>query len=123
MNEMDFACKRVVITGAASGIGRALAKELAARGAQLLVSDIDPAGLQDCLGELGSGARAQLCDIADYAAVEQLAARAAEWFGGCDLVFANAGVIAGGRFTKMAPADVDWFNGFGRLVGRAGNAG
>lgn len=108
---MDFTNKRAVVTGAASGIGRALAAELIERGASVLLADINEAPLAEAATALGNKASWQVCDIADHAQVEALAATAQERMGGCDLVFANAGVIASGRLTRMTPAEVDWILG------------
>ncbi|MCK9543611.1 MAG: SDR family NAD(P)-dependent oxidoreductase [Novosphingobium sp.] len=108
---MDFAAKRAVVTGAASGIGEAIAAELAARGARVLLADIDEAGLEASAAAIGDAAAWQRCDVSDHAQVEALAATARERMGGCDFVFANAGVITTGRMVKMKPADVDWILG------------
>lgn len=108
---MDFADKRAVVTGAASGIGRAIAAELAARGARVLLADIDSVRLEEAVAAIGAGASWQLCDVSDHAQVEALAATASERLGGCDFAFANAGVITSGRMTRMSPTEVDWILG------------
>lgn len=102
---------RAVVTGGASGIGRAIACELASRGAKVIISDVNDAGLAETLAKLGSGCSSFHCDVSDHAQVEKLAAFASETLGGCDLLFANAGVIAAGRYTKMTVAEVDWILG------------
>lgn len=102
---------RAVVTGAASGIGRALARELSVRGARVIVSDVNEAGLAETLAGLGAGCSSFVCDVADHAQVEALAAHATGTLGGCDLLFANAGVIAAGRYTRMPPAEADWILG------------
>lgn len=102
---------RAVVTGGASGIGRAIACELASRGAKVIISDVNDAGLAETLAKLGSGCSSFHCDVSDHAQVEKLAAFANETLGGCDLLFANAGVIAAGRYTKMTVAEVDWILG------------
>lgn len=106
-----FAAKRAVVTGAASGIGRAIAEELVARGAQVLLSDIDASQLSAVCAELGSAVSWRVCDVSDYAQVEALAAATQERLGGCDLVFVNAGVIASGKFVKLKPEEVEWILG------------
>ena len=108
---MDFTNKRAVVTGAAAGIGRGIAAELAARGARVLLADIDADRLAEAAAAIGETASWQVCDVSDHTQVETLAATAAERMGGCDLVFANAGVIANGRMVKMQPAEVDWILG------------
>lgn len=85
-----------VITGAASGIGRGLAQEAAARGLRLVLSDIDGARLAALAAELqGQGAEVTTltADISDTQQVEQLRELAVQRFGGVDLLFNNAGVM------------------------------
>lgn len=102
---------RAVVTGAASGIGRAIAHELSARGARVIISDVSEAGLAETLAGLGAGCSSFICDVSDHAQVEALAAHATGTLGGCDLLFANAGVIVAGRYTRMTPAEADWILG------------
>lgn len=102
---------RAVVTGAASGIGRAIAQDLAARGARVIISDVNQAGLAETLATLGEGCDSFVCDVSDHAQVEALAAHAAATMGGCDLLFANAGVIVAGGYTRLTPAEVDWILG------------
>lgn len=103
----DLGGKRAVITGAASGIGRAIAEDLVARGAQVLMADVDTAALHSAAAPLGSAASVWTCDVADHGQVEALADQASTVMGGCDMVFANAGLLKSGRFTKFTPEDVD----------------
>jgi len=77
-----------VVTGAAGGIGAALARALAARGHHVVLADVDAEALDALADELGG--RAVPTDVADPAAVERLAARA----GPVDLVCLNAGVLS-----------------------------
>lgn len=102
---------RAVVTGAASGIGRAIAQDLSARGAKVIACDVNEAGLAETLATLGDGCQRYVCDVSDHAQVEALAAHIGAAWGGCDLLFANAGVIAAGRYTKMTVAEVDWILG------------
>ena len=108
---LPLANTRAVVTGAASGIGRAIAQDLSARGARVIACDINVAGLADTLSTLGEGCSTRLCDVSDHAQVEALAEHALATLGGCDLLFANAGVIAPGRYTGMTVAEVDWILG------------
>jgi short-subunit dehydrogenase len=100
---------RSVITGAASGFGRALALELARRNAHLVVSDVDLAGAEETAGRaLGAGAasaRAVRCDVTKIEDVEALSA-ACE--GTVDLVINNAGVATAGLVGELSLTDWRW---------------
>lgn len=102
---------RAVVTGAASGIGRAIAQDLSARGARVIACDVNQAGLAETLSTLGQGCGSFVCDVSDHSQVEALAVHVGATLGGCDLLFANAGVIAAGRYTRITPAEVDWILG------------
>lgn len=84
-----------VITGAASGIGRGMARAFAAQGASVVCSDIDADGAQataDELASTGVETLAMACDVADRSQVDALAAEAWARFGRVDVVCANAGI-------------------------------
>ena len=84
-----------VVTGAASGIGRALAEALARAGSAVVVADLDRAGADGVaagIGAAGGTAEAFGVDVADAAAVEQLAATTVQRFGRVDVLCNNAGV-------------------------------
>jgi NAD(P)-dependent dehydrogenase (short-subunit alcohol dehydrogenase family) len=98
-----------VITGAASGIGRALAVELARRGAALALSDIDGPGLElvaDTCRATGARVQAEVVDVSDRDAVLAHAAAANKHLGDPTLVIANAGIGASGTVLNQAPEDV-----------------
>jgi len=98
-----------VVTGAGSGIGRALAQELAGAGAQLALADINGAALEQTLALLGStSARAYQVDVADPSAVEQFAFQVRQDFGRVSLLINNAGVALYGTFTEISLADMEW---------------
>ncbi len=105
---MDWQRKRAVVTGAASGIGLAIARELAARGARVVMSDIAAEALREAVAGIGEAALAMECDVGDPDAIERLAADTQEALGGIDFAFANAGVIANGPLTKGTAAEFDW---------------
>lgn len=88
-----LAGRRVLITGAARGIGAATAKRLHARGARLVVAGIEPEQLAEVAASCGQ-AMAVLCDVRDQAEVEAAVEAAVEELGGLDVVIANAGVAA-----------------------------
>lgn len=101
----------VVITGAASGIGEALAHALAGRGAKLLIADRDAtrlATVADALRAEGASVEALACDVADPAAAPALAERAIALWGGADVVINNAGVALVGPVETMPEADARW---------------
>ncbi|MCA3178898.1 MAG: SDR family NAD(P)-dependent oxidoreductase [Burkholderiaceae bacterium] len=100
-----------VVTGAASGIGEALAGALAARGAKLLLADRDAARLDAVAAALrgrGADVDALDCDVVDPATADALAARAEARWGGADLVVNNAGVSVVAPAATMPEADARW---------------
>lgn len=103
---MDFAGKVAVITGAASGIGRGLAERGHARGLKLVLADRDAAALASLAASL-DGAIAVPTDVADPASVSALADAAWDAFGGVDLLFNNAGIMATGYVWEIEPARWD----------------
>ena len=104
----DFKGKAAVITGGASGIGKAIAVSLAAEGAHVVVADVDLEGARAVAEELQArGARsvAVAADVRDSAAVEALALAAQAEFGRIDLLFNNAGVYLGGEMRNVTEDD------------------
>jgi NAD(P)-dependent dehydrogenase (short-subunit alcohol dehydrogenase family) len=92
--------KIAVVTGAGSGIGRAVALALAKVGYTLVVAGRKLPPLEDVVREAGAGAIAVTTDVADRSSVEALFARVAKEFGRLDLLFNNAG-------TGSAPAPLE----------------
>jgi NAD(P)-dependent dehydrogenase (short-subunit alcohol dehydrogenase family) len=107
--------KVVVITGAGSGIGRALAVEVAARGSLVAVSDVDEAGLAETVELVKAGGapevRADRLDVADRAAFAAYAVAVREQFGRVNLLVNNAGVTLTGDFEEVTYADFEWIMG------------
>lgn len=98
---MNIADKLIVITGAAGGIGAAVARELAAKGARLVLSDLDVTTLESLADELG--AVAVQCDATSEESIQQMIEEA-EKRGNIDLFFSNAG-FAEGEPTHAASAE------------------
>jgi len=107
----DFTGRVAAITGAGSGIGRALAVDLASRGAHLALCDIDEAGLAETVARCeGYGVKttSQRVDVADRAAVEAWAERVVADHGKVNLVINNAGVALGATVESMRYEDFEW---------------
>lgn len=90
----DFAGKVAVVTGGASGVGRAIGARLVREGARVVLADIDQARLDATAAEIGAAA-AIAVDVTKEASVEALAASVYDRFGAAHLVFNNAGVGLG----------------------------
>jgi NAD(P)-dependent dehydrogenase (short-subunit alcohol dehydrogenase family) len=99
--------KSAVVTGAASGIGLALAQALLERGAQVWMADIDGQRVQQAATALGGKARAESLDVRDAAAVRRLIERVFTETGQLDFMFNNAGVGAAGEVRDFGPEHFD----------------
>jgi NAD(P)-dependent dehydrogenase (short-subunit alcohol dehydrogenase family) len=100
-----FAGRRIYLTGAASGIGKACARIMARGGARLALVDVNEQGLKEVAAETGGEALA--LDLRDGAAVERSVAEAAERLGGLDGVVNCAGVPSGGLIDDLPPEEWD----------------
>jgi NAD(P)-dependent dehydrogenase (short-subunit alcohol dehydrogenase family) len=100
----------VAITGAASGIGRALAIELAARGCDLALADRDEAGLRMVAAEIGSPRRVTLhrVDVSDAAEISDFADQAIAAHPALNVLINNAGVALRGSFEEIDQAQMEW---------------
>lgn len=95
-----------VVTGGASGIGKALAEKLHEAGARaVVVADLDANGAEKVAASIGDGALAVRTDVADEDSVRRLVARTRERFGEVDLFVSNAGLTVTGGFEA---SDEDW---------------
>ncbi len=103
--------RTAVITGAGSGIGRAIATSLARRGCHLALADVNAASLADTVAQLpaaGLRVTTHQLDVADRNMVARLPAAVLAAHGGADVLVNNAGVAVGGTFEMVSEADFDW---------------
>lgn len=106
-----FVGRTAVVTGAASGIGRALTRELIVRGARVAMADVEQAPLEAAAKALldeGATVVPFVVDVRDPGAMDELAARSADELGVATLVFANAGVSASGATWETTADDWRW---------------
>ncbi|MCP4621120.1 MAG: SDR family oxidoreductase [Bradyrhizobium sp.] len=99
------------VTGAASGIGRALAIELAARGCDLAIADRDEAGLAAVAAELAKSGRkvtTHRLDVSEASQIQQFAGAATSAHPGLNIVVNNAGVALLGQFNEIDQAQFEW---------------
>ncbi|KOS56627.1 SDR family NAD(P)-dependent oxidoreductase [Rhodococcus rhodochrous] len=106
----EFAGKVAVITGAGSGIGRALALELARRGARLALSDVDTVGLEETARrarDLGAEVKVDHLDVTQREAVLDYAEAVAAHFGQVNQIYNNAGIAYHGEFERSEFKDIE----------------
>lgn len=106
-----YDAKVVAITGAASGLGRALATRLSRLGAHLALADVDADGLATLAASLETPVITDVIDVADRDLVHAWATRVADTFGGCDILVNNAGLVV--RTSIEAATYEDLELGFG----------
>ncbi len=110
----DFNGKVVVVTGAASGIGREVARSFALRGARLALADVDGEGLRGTLEqieELGCGCYREVVDVSQAWQVEEFCSNVYAEMGGVDVLVNNAGVACGGVMEAVSLEDWRWILG------------
>jgi NAD(P)-dependent dehydrogenase (short-subunit alcohol dehydrogenase family) len=106
--------KVAVITGGASGIGKAVAEKAAAEGMKVVIGDIEEGALKEAERDLAAGGAdvlAVVADVSDAASVRELRDRALDRFGAVHLVHNNAGVGTGGPIWEVPEADWRWILG------------
>ena len=104
---------RVIVTGASSGIGRAVATALACKGGRLVLAARRPGPLHetaDAIASLSSKGHPLVvsCDVEDEASVEHLISKATDHLGRIDVLINNAGACVYGDGVRMTPNDVEW---------------
>jgi NAD(P)-dependent dehydrogenase (short-subunit alcohol dehydrogenase family) len=110
----ELSGKVAVITGAASGIGRALVTRCAQEGMRVVAADVEPGALEETVSlatVAGAEAMGVVTDVTDASAVDVLAARAFETFGAVHLLCNNAGVFQAGVLWERTAADWEWVLG------------
>jgi NAD(P)-dependent dehydrogenase (short-subunit alcohol dehydrogenase family) len=108
---MQVRDKVAVVTGGASGIGRAICLALAEKGAHVVVADVEEGRTRQVADEIASrGVRTMpaVCDVSKEESVEELAESAWREFGGVDLLFNNAGVGGGTWLLDSSSKDLAW---------------
>ena len=107
----NFQGKTAVVTGAASGIGHALALRFCEEGMNVVLADIEPAALKVAVSELESSGYSVCGVVTDVAKPEQVSAladAAFDTFGGAHIVCNNAGIFTGGLLWEESLADYQW---------------
>lgn len=100
-----------VVTGGASGLGKAFAEEAARRGMRVVIADVEAEAMDGVVGDLrarGAVAIGVQTDVTDAASVEALADRVTHDFGPVNLLFNNAGVASGGPIWESTEKDWQW---------------
>jgi all-trans-retinol dehydrogenase (NAD+) len=105
-----FRDSTILLTGAASGLGRLMARGMAAEGARLVLWDVDAQGLEATRAELGGSAApvaTYVCDLSDRGAIAATAARTLAECGAVDMLVNNAGVVSGKTILAASDADIE----------------
>ncbi|MGH9027101.1 MAG: SDR family NAD(P)-dependent oxidoreductase [Acidimicrobiia bacterium] len=110
----DFTGKTAVVTGAGSGIGRALAQRFAAEGMRVVAADVEEGALEATaalIRDAGGEVTTVVTDVSDGDAVDALAERAFATYGQVDVLCNNAGVFQAGLLWERTAADLEWVLG------------
>lgn len=99
--------KVAVVTGAARGIGLAIARRYVAEGARVVIADVDAAAGKAAARSLGGACRFKVADVGDAPQAQGLIAEACNAFGALDILVNNAGIVHAADFLELAEADFD----------------
>jgi NAD(P)-dependent dehydrogenase (short-subunit alcohol dehydrogenase family) len=103
----DLHDKRTLVTGAAQGLGRAIAELFVERGARVLMADINEEGVSEAAAKLGDAAVAHRVDVTDESSVAAMVAAAVAAFGGLDVAVNNAGIEIGKPLVEHTVEEFD----------------
>jgi len=95
MGDISLTGKRVIVTGAGGGLGRAFAQAFAGVGARVIAADINRAGAEETAAQIGEGCIAATLDVTQQASCKAVVARAQAELGGVDVLINNAALYAG----------------------------
>jgi NAD(P)-dependent dehydrogenase (short-subunit alcohol dehydrogenase family) len=108
----EFRDRVAVVTGGASGIGKALAKAFLGEGMKVVIADVEEPALKSASEELGGGVIGVVTDVSDAASVQALADRVFDTHGACHILCNNAGVAAPNLdLWETEPSDFQWVHG------------
>jgi NAD(P)-dependent dehydrogenase (short-subunit alcohol dehydrogenase family) len=107
MSSYDISGRTVLITGAARGIGAAAAERLHRKGANVALVGLEPELLEQNAERLGERAAFFEADVTDFAAMQEVVARAVDRFGGIDVAIANAGIAFTGTLADSPVEQVE----------------
>ena len=108
----DFRGRVAVVTGGASGVGKALAKAFLGEGMKVVIADVEETALKAAAEELGGEITAVVTDVSDAGSVQALAEQVFEAHGACHILCNNAGVAAPNLdLWETEPSDFQWVHG------------
>lgn len=101
-NRMNFENKTVIVTGAARGLGKALAERTVGESMRAAICDLEPGGIKQAAEETGAEYYA-VCDVTSPADCEAFAADVKKEFGSVDYLISNAGIVIAGAVDEITP--------------------